>query len=75
MNSILSAIEDSKMVKGKPSVILATTKMGRGVSFMEDNYKWHGVPPNDEQGKKALSELAPTIYCDFTDYFSSNCIT
>jgi hypothetical protein len=43
--------------------------MGRGVSFMEDNYKWHGVPPNDEQGKVALSELKPTKFGDFVDYY------
>jgi transketolase len=42
--------------------------MGKGVSFMEDDYKWHGVPPNDEQGKQALSELAPTKYGDFIEF-------
>jgi hypothetical protein len=37
---------------------------------MEDNYKWHGVPPNDEQGKVALTELTPTKYGDFVDYYN-----
>jgi len=69
MNSILEAIDASRAVKGKPSVILAYTKMGKGVSFMEDNYKWHGVPPNDEQGKIALEELKATRFGDFVDYF------
>lgn len=69
MKMILQTIDKAKAVKGKPSVILAYTKMGKGVSFMEDNYKWHGVPPNDEQGKIALSELAPTKFGDFVDYF------
>ena len=69
MKDILNVIDKAKSVKGKPSVIIAHTKMGRGVSFMEDNYKWHGVPPNDEQGKIALSELIPTQYGDFVDYF------
>lgn len=41
----------------KPFCIIAKTKMGRGVSFMEDNYKWHGNPPNEEQTIQALSEL------------------
>ena len=68
---ILETIDEAKHVKGKPSVILAYTKMGRGVSFMEDNYKWHGVPPNDEQGKIALTELAPTRFGDFVDYYGS----
>lgn len=69
MSEILSGIDKAKEVRGTPSVILAHTLMGKGVSFMEDNYKWHGVPPNDEQGKIALSELAPTRFGDFVDYF------
>jgi len=71
IKAILDTVDEAKSVKGKPSVILAYTKMGRGVSFMEDNYKWHGVPPNDEQGKIALTELAPTKFGDFIDYFGS----
>ncbi|MFA5012125.1 MAG: transketolase [Ignavibacteria bacterium] len=65
MKDILDTFKKAKDVKGKPSVIIATTKMGRGVSFMEDDYRWHGVPPNDEQGKIALTELIETKYGDF----------
>ena len=42
---------------GKPTCIIAKTYMGKGVSFMHDQYKWHGNPPNEEQAKTALSEL------------------
>lgn len=70
ISAVLSTIDKAKSVKGKPSVILAHTIMGKGVSFMEDNYKWHGVPPNDEQGKIALTELKPTKYGDFVDYYA-----
>jgi transketolase len=70
IKKVLESIDRAKAVKGKPSVILAYTKMGKGVSFMEDNYKWHGVPPNDEQGKVALSELTPTKFGDFVDYYA-----
>lgn len=70
MKTVLNTIDEAKKVKGKPACIIAYTKMGRGVSFMEDNYKWHGVPPNDEQGKVALSELVPTQYGDFVDYYN-----
>jgi transketolase len=70
VNEIMETIDKAKAVKGKPSVILAYTLMGKGVSFMEDNYKWHGVPPNDEQGKIALSELTPTRFVDFVDYYA-----
>ncbi len=67
MNQILDAVEEAKAFKGKPKVIIANTKMGRGVSFMEDNYKWHGVPPSTEQAGIALKELATTKYGDFFD--------
>lgn len=70
MAEILETLDKAKSIKGKPAVILAYTKMGRGVSFMEDNYKWHGNPPNDEQGKVALSELSPTKFGDFVDYYA-----
>lgn len=62
----IGTVGEAKELKGKPTVILVKTFMGRGVSFMEDNYKWHGVPPNEEQAKQALSELAPTRFGDFT---------
>lgn len=65
MQNIIDTIGKAKDVKGKPSVIIANTKMGRGVSFMEDDYRWHGVPPDTEQGKIALAELKPTKFGDF----------
>lgn len=42
----------------KPTVIIAKSFMGKGVSFMEDDYNWHGIPPNMEQALKALEELS-----------------
>jgi transketolase len=65
MNKVLNAIDKAKKVKGKPTVIIAHTLMGFGVSFMQDDYKWHGIPPSPEQGIKALEELAPTKFGDF----------
>ena len=50
-------IENNKNGTGKPTAIIAKTYMGRGVSFMEDNYKWHGNPPNEQQAEQALGEL------------------
>lgn len=49
--------ENHKKGIGKPTCIIAKTLMGRGVSFMEDSYKWHGIPPSPEQAIKALEEL------------------
>jgi transketolase len=50
-------IEKAKAVKGKPSVIIANTVPGKGVSYMEGDYTWHGKPPNKEQAEVALREL------------------
>ncbi len=47
--------------KGKPVVILMKTEMGAGVDFMMGSHKWHGVAPNDEQLKTALSQLPETM--------------
>ncbi len=49
--------ENRKNKVGKPFVIIAKTFMGKGVSFMHDQYSWHGNPPNEEQAIKALEEL------------------
>jgi transketolase len=44
-------------VKGKPTAILAHTVKGKGISFMENTHKWHGLAPNDEELELALKEL------------------
>ena len=54
---IRAAFEEAKTVKGMPTVIIAKTVKGKGVSFMENNYKWHGTAPNDEQYVAAMEEL------------------
>lgn len=54
---IFDAIEKSKNTKGKPTIILAKTVKGKGVSFMENQASWHGTAPNDEDTKKAFEEL------------------
>jgi len=63
MQEILTSLEKAKSEcgKGKPVVILMTTIMGKGVSFMEGSHKWHGSPPSDEQLKTALAELTETL--------------
>lgn len=50
-------IDNHESKSGKPTVIIAKTFMGQGVSFMQDDYNWHGIPPNEEQTIKALEEL------------------
>ncbi len=55
--AIDTAIEEAKTVFEKPTVIIAHTIPGKGVSFMEHDFHWHGTPPNADQAKKALDEL------------------
>jgi transketolase len=61
IHHLLEAYEEARRTKGKPSVILARTVMGKGVSYMEDDYRWHGVPPNLEQADQALKELGTSL--------------
>lgn len=54
---IINALDEAEKVKGKPSIIIAETVKGKGVSFMEHNVDFHGKAPNKEETEKALSEL------------------
>jgi transketolase len=55
--ALIRAFEQAKTVKGKPTVIIADTIKGKGVSFMENVAVWHGQAPNDEEMRKALNDL------------------
>lgn len=57
MHDVLRAIDDAKVRREKPVVILAHTVPGRGVSFMENNYLWHSQPFKDGQAEQAIKEL------------------
>ena len=54
---ILNAFDHAKNVKGKPTIIIAHTVKGKGVSFMEGNVSFHGKPPNREEYEQAMKEL------------------
>ncbi|MTI68187.1 MAG: transketolase [Firmicutes bacterium] len=54
---IKNAIEESKKTKDKPTVVIAKTVKGKGVSYMENQAGWHGKAPSDEETEKALKEL------------------
>lgn len=56
--SLRAAFAEAAVTKGVPSVILARTTKGKGVSFMENNAGWHGKAPNDEQFELGRAELA-----------------
>lgn len=58
---IFKAIDEAKSVKGKPTMIVANTIKGKGVSFMENQAGWHGTAPNKEQRDQAIKELGGAI--------------
>jgi len=56
-NAILSAYDEAEKIKGKPTVIVAKTIKGKGVSFMENQVDWHGKSPSKDEAERALAEL------------------
>ncbi len=55
--AILAAYNEAEAVKGRPTVIVAKTVKGKGVSFMENQVDWHGKAPTKEEAERALAEL------------------
>ncbi len=58
IDAILSALAEARVTKGKPTAIVANSVKGKGVSFMENQVKWHGSAPNDEQYAVAVRDLS-----------------
>lgn len=58
---IADAIDAAALCKGKPTMILAKTVKGKGVSFMENNVVWHGHTPNEEEYQQAKAELTASL--------------
>ena len=56
-SQIIGALENARKETEKPSLIIAKTIKGKGISFMENSIGWHGVAPNKEQLERALAEL------------------
>jgi len=56
-SQILAALQEARKIRTKPIVIIARTIKGKGVSFMENNVKFHGKVPTTEEAKRALREL------------------
>ena len=60
-DAIEAAYAEAAATKGQPTMILAKTTKGKGVSYMEDQAGWHGKAPNDEQWEQAKAELEARI--------------
>jgi transketolase len=57
IEAVIDACAMAKAIHEKPVMIIAHTIPGKGVDFMENDFHWHGIPPNHEQAVKALHEL------------------
>ena len=57
IEGLIDAFTTAKQTKGKPTIIIAKTIKGKGVSFMENKAEWHGKAPNEEEYNLAMSEL------------------
>lgn len=62
LSALLTAFEDAAATKGKPTVLLAKTYKGRGISFIENHPNWHGKPlAKGEETQKAIAELTQQL--------------
>ena len=64
IEAIIDACAMARSVNGRPSVIIAHTIPGKGVDFMEDDFRWHGKVPNHKQAREALHD--PGSYTNLT---------
>ena len=71
MADVLHAFAAAREHRGHPSVIIANTVMGEGVSYMADDYRWHGKPPKPDEADKALNELG-TSYAEWSARLLAN---
>lgn len=62
IDSIIDAFATAKQTKGRPSVIIAKTIKGKGVSFMENQASWHGKAPSEEEYSRAMEELNSAMF-------------
>jgi len=67
MAQVVEALEKAPTVKGKPTLILANTVKGKGVSFMENNPVWHGRAPTLEEAQQALREIQTAAGLEVND--------
>lgn len=58
--AFVSAVEEAKTIREKPTIIIAHTIPGKGVPEIENDYHWHGKPPTKEEGKRFIEQLQKT---------------
>ena len=61
IDKLYQTLAEAKEYRGKPTVVLAHTIKGKGVSYMENQAEWHGTAPNTEQYRMAMKELSQEV--------------
>lgn len=61
IDKLYQTLTEAKQYRGKPTVVLAHTIKGKGVSYMENQAEWHGTAPNAEQYRTAMKELSQEV--------------
>jgi len=64
MAEVVSTLRSVPFASGKPSFVIARTVKGKGVSFMEDNYVWHGGAPKGDLAEQAMREVTAALAKD-----------
>jgi transketolase len=57
VEALMNAFDKAAETKGKPTIIIAHTVKGKGVSFVENKAEWHGIAPKKEEYERAVKEL------------------
>ncbi|MBI2544384.1 MAG: hypothetical protein HYW16_04075, partial [Candidatus Rokubacteria bacterium] len=70
MGAIVKGLQSALEVTERPVVLIAHTVKGKGVSFMENNPKWHGVAPKPAEGIQSIREILGVREGDWLDYLS-----
>lgn len=61
IKGLMDAFDEAEKVRGKPSVIIAHTVKGKGVSFVENKAEWHGITPKKDEYERAIKELEEAL--------------
>ena len=72
IGQILEGLDWARSVTGQPAVLVAHTIKGKGVSFMEDNPKWHGIAPTPAEGLQAIREILGVSEREWEGHLSSH---
>ncbi len=65
--NIIDTIEKARQIKGKPSVIICRTIMGKGVKSIENDFRWHGKAPSEEESKRFIDEIENSYHEDISE--------